>query len=65
MLGFFAKLLFGFLALLALPVVVDFLLPRKDTGDRAPEEEVLSQKSVENVADLNDHFCRARSMGRR
>ena len=65
MLGFFGKLFFGFLALLALLAILGFFLKRKDVRDGADQEEdVLSQRTVGNVADLNDHFNRARSMDR-
>ncbi len=63
MLGFFGKLFFGFLALLALLAILGFLLKRKDVRDGADQEEdVLSQRTVGNVADLNDDFNRARYM---
>lgn len=63
MLGFFGKLFFGFLALLALLAILGFFLKRKDIRDgTAQEEDVLSQKTLSNVADLNDDFNRARYM---
>ena len=63
MLGFFGKLFFGFLAVLALLAILGFFLKRKDRRDgAAQEEEVLSQKTLSNVADLNDDFNRARFM---
>lgn len=63
MLGFFGKLFFGFLAVLALLAILGFFLKRKDLRDgTAQEEDLLSQRTVGNVADLNDHFNRARSM---
>ena len=63
MLGFFGKLFFGFLAVLALLAILGFFLKRKDVRDgTAREEDVLSQRTVSNVADLNDDFNRARYM---
>ena len=63
MLGFFGKLFFGFLALLALLAILGFFLKRRDVRDGADQEEdVLSQRTVGNVADLNDDFNRARYM---
>ena len=63
MLGFFGKLFFGFLALVALLAILGFFLKRRDARGAAPsEEEVLSQKTLSNVADLNDDFNRARYM---
>jgi len=42
--------------------VLGFFLMKRDAkkGRRSSEEEVLSQKTVENVAALNDRFNRAR-----
>ena len=63
MLGFVGKLFFGFLAVLALLAILGFFLKRKDRRDgAAQEEDLLSQRTVGNVADLNDHFNRARFM---
>ena len=63
MLGFFGILFFGFLAVLALLAILGFFLKRKDIrGGTAQEEDVLSQKTISNVADLNDDFNRARYM---
>ncbi len=65
MLGFFGKLFFGFLALVLVLAIIGFFLKKRDAkkAPNAPEEEeILSQKTVSNVADLNDWFNRARSM---
>ncbi len=63
MLGFFGKLFFGFLAVVLVLAIIGFFLKRRDAkrGEASPEE-VLSQQVVGNVADLNDHFNRARFM---
>jgi len=63
MLGFFGKLFFGFLAAVLVLAIVGFFLKRRDakTGRVSPDEdEVLSQKTVDNVNDLADCFNRAR-----
>ena len=64
MLGFFGKLFFGFLALVLVLAILGFFLKRRDAKTNGPsdEEEVLSQKVVSNVTDLNDIFNRARYM---
>ena len=64
MLGFFGKLFFGFLAVVLVLAILGFFLKRRDAknGIDAGEEEVLSQKAVSNVADLNYDFNRARYM---
>ena len=63
MLGFFGKLFFGFLAVVLVLAILGFFLKRKDRRDgAAQEEDLLSQRTVGNVADLNDHFNRARFM---
>ena len=64
MLGFFGKLFFGFLAIVLVLAILGFFLQKRDArkGHALPEEDVLSQKTVENVADLNDLFNRARAM---
>ena len=64
MLGFFGKLFFGFLAVVAVLAILGFFLKKRDAkkGYAAPDEDVLSQKVVSNVADLNDWFSRARYM---
>ena len=64
MLGFFGKLFFGFLALVLVLAILDFFLKKRDAkmGYTSPEEDALSQKTVINVADLNDDFNRARYM---
>ena len=64
MLGFFGKLFFGFLAVVLVLAILGFFLKRRDAknGIDSGEEEVLSQKAVSNVADLNDDFNRARYM---
>ena len=66
MLGFFGKLFFGFLAVVLVLAILGFFLKRRNAknGIDAGEEEVLSQKAVSNVADLNDDFNRARYMDR-
>ena len=60
--GFFGKLFIGFLAVVAVLAIIGFFQKRRDAkkGLLSPEEEVLSQKTVDNVLDLNDHFNRAR-----
>ena len=64
MLGFFGKLFFGFLAVVLVLAILGFFLKRRDAKKNGPsdEEEVLSQKVVSNVTDLNDNFNRARYM---
>ena len=57
--GFFGKLFFGFLLLVAVLALIGYLQTRRSPADKA-EAEVLSQKTVDNVLDLNDHFNRAR-----
>ena len=57
--GFFGKLFFGFLLLVAVLALIGYLQTRRSPADKA-EDEVLSQKTVDNVLDLNDHFNRAR-----
>ena len=60
--GFFGELFIGFLAVVAVLAIIGFFQKRRDAkkGLLSPEEEVLSQKTVDNVLDLNDHFNRAR-----
>ena len=60
--GFFGKLFIGFLAVVAVLAIIGFFQKRRDAkkGLLSPEDEVLSQKTVDNVLDLNDHFNRAR-----
>ncbi len=64
MLGFFGKLFFGFLAVVLVLAILGFFLKRKDAkqSGASGREDVLSQKTVSNVADLNDDFNRARYM---
>lgn len=64
MLGFFGGLFFGFLAVVLVLAILGFFLQRRDkkTGQLSPEEDPLSQRTVSNVADLNDDFNRARYM---
>ena len=64
MFGFFGKLFFGFLALVLVLAILGFFLKKRDAkmGYTSPEEDALSQKTVSNVADLNDDFNRARYM---
>ncbi|MBQ6273563.1 MAG: hypothetical protein IJK63_05005 [Oscillospiraceae bacterium] len=57
--GFFGKLFFGFLLVVAVLAVIGYLQTRRSPADKAGDE-VLSQKTVDNVLDLNDHFNRAR-----
>ena len=57
--GFFGKLFFGFLLVVAVLAVIGYLQTRRSPADKA-EDEVLSQKTVDNVLALNDHFNRAR-----
>ena len=61
MLGLFGKLFVGFFAVVAALGGVGLWQMRK----AAPEEkeEILSQKAVDNVLDLNDRFNRARYNG--
>ena len=61
MLGFFGKLFLGFLAVIVVLGVIGFFV-KKRGARQVPEEEVLSEKTVSNVADLNDLFNRARYM---
>ena len=65
MLGFFG-LMFGFLAAVVLLAILGLCLKRRDDReDPSAREEApapLSEKSVENVQDLNDRFNRARYM---
>ena len=61
--GFFGKLFLGFLILVAVLAIIGFFQKRRDAkkGVLSPEEdEILSMKTAENVADLNDRFNRAR-----
>lgn len=62
--GFFGKLFVGFFVVVAVLALIGFFLRRRDIkkGLVSPEEEVLSQKTAENVLDLNDRFNRARYM---
>ena len=64
--GFFGKLFFGFLLVVAVLAVLGYFLTRRDAARRAAgnsgEDELLSQKTVDNVHDLNDRFNRARYM---
>ena len=65
--GFFGKLFFGFLAVVAVLAIIGFFQKKRDAkkGARSPEEDdILSQKTVENVLDLNDLFNRARYQGK-
>ena len=63
--GFFGKLFFGFLAVVAVLAVIGYFL-RKQEAKKGPippeEDEILSMKTVENVADLNGIATRARYM---
>ncbi len=61
--GFFGKLFFGFLVVVAVLGIIGLFLKKRDVkkGVCSPEEdELLSTKTVENVLDLNDRFNRAR-----
>lgn len=62
--GFFGKLFLGFLIVVAVLALVGFFLKKRETAKTAgqKEDDVLSQKTVENVNDLNDQFNRARYM---
>ncbi len=65
MMGFLGKLFIGILAVAAVLAAVGFWMARraKKKGEDFPEqEEVLSEKTVGNVQDLNDRFNRARYM---
>ena len=63
MYGFIGMLFLGFIAVVVILGVVGLLL-RKRNGAEKSGEEVLSQKIVDNVNDLNDQFNRARYMVR-
>ena len=60
--GFFGKLFLGFWVVVAVLAIIGLFLRRRDAkkGLRSDGEEVLSRKTVENAADLNDRFIRAR-----
>ena len=58
MFGFLGKLFVGFLAVVAALGGVGLWQRRRSSPK--DEDELLSQKTVENVFDLNDRFNRAR-----
>ncbi len=64
--GFFGKLFVGFIAAVILLGIVGWIISKRKTAKNAPsaegEEEALSEKTVNNVLDLNDRFNRARYM---
>lgn len=66
--GFFGKLFFGFLAVVAVLGIIGFILAKRKAAregteyDLREEAEVLPEKVVDNVFDLNDRFNRARYM---
>ena len=65
--GFIGKLFVGFLAVVAVLGIVGFVLKKRAAqgkGDGSRQEELLSEKVVENVFDLKDRFNRARQMDR-
>ncbi len=62
----FAKFFVGFAALILVLALIGWLQAKREkakNGAASPEEEdILSQKTVDNVHDLNDRFNRARYM---
>lgn len=64
----FGKLLIGFFAVIAALAIVGFLLRKreimKNGAAPAQEDEILNQKTLDNVLDLRDRFNRARYMER-
>ena len=57
----FGKLFFGFLAVFAALAGVGYWR-KKRSADEPAGKDPLEERSVENAADLNDQFARARSM---
>ena len=55
----FGKLFFSFLAVVVVLAIIGFLMKKRSAAKKG-EEEVMSEKTVENVLDLNDQFIRAR-----
>ena len=59
----FGKLFAGFLAVFAALACVGYC-KKKHTGGSPARKDPLEERSVENVADLNDPFVRARGTSR-
>lgn len=55
----FGKLFAGFLAVFAALAGVGYVQKKRRSG-KTPTDDPLGERSVENVADLNDSFIRAR-----
>lgn len=66
--GFFGELFFGFLAVVVVLGIIGLIMTKrkaarsKDKHDPQEEAEVLPEKVLDNVLDLNDRFNRARYM---
>lgn len=64
--GFFGKAFFAFLAVVILLGIVGWIITkRRADREGSPadgQDEVLSEKTVNNVLDVNDRFQRARHM---
>ncbi len=64
--GFFGKLFVGFLAVVALLGIIGLIITKRRTAQKGTStegrDEVLPEKTVKNVLDVNDRFNRARYM---
>lgn len=58
MLGFFGKLFFGFIIVVAVLGAVGLWMRKREKGKGEAKDSF--DETCENVADLNDHFIRAR-----
>ena len=59
----FGKLFAGFLAVFAALAGVGYVQKKRRSG-KTPTDDPLEERAVENVADLNDPFVRARDTSR-
>ncbi len=64
--GFFGKLFIGFIAAVALLGIVGWIVSKRNAGRKGSgsdqADEILPEKTVNNVLDVRDRFNRARYM---